>query len=269
MPNERVRIDIQDSTAFLTFKGRGKLNLFHPDLVFEMKSALNTLENNGDVRVVVIRGHGERAFSGGVDLTVMKAFSPIEAEHFIRSLHAVMRKITALKLPVIASILGPCLGAAMELVMACDLRIAADDSLFGLPEIRVGVPSVIEASLLSRYIGMSKANELILTGDSIDAGQAEALGLINRVVPKNALEKETRKTASRFLNLSPFILSVQKDIMDKWQNLSEEQGAEYSAKAFALCFATSHPREAMEAFLEKRDPCFDDPTGSFHPLVSA
>jgi enoyl-CoA hydratase len=145
----------------------------------------------------------------------------------------------------------------MELVMACDLRIAADDSLFGLPEIRVGVPSVIEASLLSKFIGLGKARELILTGDIIDVDQADRLGLVNRVVPRDSLVKETRDMAARLLGLSPMIISVQKDIMDKWLNLSEEQGAEYSAKAFALCFATSHPREAMEAFLEKREPRYE------------
>jgi enoyl-CoA hydratase len=257
MSNDLATVQIEDSIAFLTFDGQGELNLLDLNLILEMRSAIEVLEGDDRARVVVIRGHGKRAFSGGVNVRKMKEFSPLEAETFIRSLHALMRKIMTLKKPVIASILGPCLGGAMELVMACDLRIAADDSLFGLPEIRVGVPSVIEASLLSKFVGMSMARELILTGDIIDVDQADRLGLVNRVVSRDSLEKETRGMAARLLGLSPKIISVQKDIMDKWLNLSEEQGAEYSAKAFALCFATSHPREAMEAFLEKREPRYE------------
>jgi enoyl-CoA hydratase len=257
MSKDLVTVQIEDSIAFLTFNGQGDLNLLDLNLILEMRSAIEVLEGDSQARVLVIRGHGEKAFSGGVDVRKMKEFSPIEAETFIRSLHSLMRKIMTLKKPVIASILGPCLGGAMELVMACDLRIAADDSLFGLPEIRVGVPSVIEASLLSKFIGLGKARELILTGDIIDVDQADRLGLVNRVVPRDSLVKETRDMAARLLGLSPMIISVQKDIMDKWLNLSEEQGAEYSAKAFALCFATSHPREAMEAFLEKREPRYE------------
>jgi len=257
MSKSPVTVIIENSIAFLTFEGQRELNLLDPDLVLEMRRTLGALERNVEARVIVIRGHGEKAFSGGVDVRKMKEFSPAEAEDFIRGLHALMRKIMTLKQPVIASILGPCLGGAMELIMACDLRIASDDSLFGLPEIRVGVPSVIEASLLSRFVGLGRARELILTGDIIDATQAYRLGLVNRVVPRAALDKETRDMAARLFDLSPLILSVQKDIMDKWLNLGEEQGAEYSAKAFALCFAISHPREAMEAFLEKRKPLFD------------
>ncbi len=257
MTENSVDITLENSIAIITFKGQGDLNLLEPDLVLNLQKTLEEIEVDTRVHVVVIRGYGGRAFSGGVNVRRMKEFSPKEAEDFILQLHAVMRKIMTLKQPVIASILGPCLGGAMELIMACDLRIASDDSLFGLPEIRVGVPSVIEASLLSRFVGLGKARELILTGEIIDAAQADGLGLVNRVVPRATLEKETRDMAARLLDLSPLILSVQKDIMDKWLNLGEEQGAEYSAKAFALCFATSHPREAMEAFLEKRKPRFD------------
>ena len=258
MSEKHVEVKNEDGIAFLTFKGNQDLNLLNQDLILEMASALVTLGNNPDVRVVVIRGHGERAFSGGVDVHQMKSLSPISAEKFIRSLHALMRKVMTLRQPVIASVLGPCLGGAMELVMSCDLRVVADDALFGLPEIRVGIPSVIEASLLSKFVGLSKARELILTGEIIDAPEAEKLGLTNKVVSRKDLEMETRAMAARLINLSPHILSVQKDIMDKWLNLSHEQGAEYSAKAFALCFATSHPKEAMEAFLEKREPQFEN-----------
>jgi enoyl-CoA hydratase len=256
MCEEPVDVKVENGIALVTFRGRGNLNLLHREPILKLKRTIETLGGRPEVRVLVLRGHGERAFSAGVDVGEMKAFSPPDAESFIRGLHALMRTIMTLPQPVIASILGPCLGGAMELAMACDLRIAAEDAVFGLPEIRVAIPSVIEASLLTRIIGLGKARELILTGDLLDAREASRLGLVSRAVHRESLEEETFKMASGFLRLSHMALRVQKDILDKWLNLGEEQGAEYSIKAFALCFASRHPREGMEAFLEKREPVY-------------
>ncbi|MEE9556201.1 MAG: enoyl-CoA hydratase-related protein [Candidatus Adiutricales bacterium] len=256
MSEDLVKIEIKNNIGFLSLNGIRDLNLLHKDLVLELARVLKDINGDPAVRVLVMKGNGERAFSGGVDVRKMKEFSPWEAEDFIRALHTAMKLIMTLNQPVIASVFGPCLGGAMEIVMAADMVIAAEDALFGLPEIRVGVPSVIEASLLPQVIGLSRARELILTGDIITASEAFRLGLVNRVVSRDMLEEETLKKAQQFLRLSPKILSVQKDIIDKWQNLGQDQSAEYSIKAFALCFTTGHPREAMEAFLAKREPEF-------------
>lgn len=256
MTMERIEVMIEDSVTHIIFRGRGELNLLDRELILKLDEALKALDARSGQRIVVLRGYGQRAFSAGVDVRKMKEFSPTEAEEFILGLHSVMRRVMRLPQPVIACINGPCLGGALELAMACDLRLASEDALFGLPEIRVGIPSVIEASLLHLIIGLGRARELILTGDTIDAKEAWHLGLVNRVVKKEALEEETMKVAKRFLGLSPLILSTQKDILDKWLNMGEAEGAQYSAKAFALCFATNHPREGMEAFLEKRQPIY-------------
>ena len=257
MTETNIHVQTENRVTWLTLQGRGDLNLITPGLFDSLETVLAELENDPETRVIVLRGHGERAFSGGVDVKVMRTFSPASAETFISGLHRVMRKIMTVRQPVIASIAGPCLGGAMELIMACDLRISADNALYGLPEVRVGVPSVIEASLLSRYIGLGRAKDLILTGDIIDAVRAEQMGLVSRLVPLADLERETRDMADRMLEMSPYVLGVQKDVLDKWLNLGQDQGALYSIKAFALCFSTSHPREAMTAFLEKRSPRFE------------
>lgn len=256
MSEEHVRLSVAGAIATLELDGRGELNLLHRALFEQLSRVLEELNGREEVRVVILRGQGDRAFSGGVDVTRMKEFSPLEAETFIRSLHEAMIRVIRLRQPVIAQVFGPCLGGAMELVMACDLRIASEDARFGLPEIRVGVPSVIEASLLQHVIGLSRARELILLGDMIDAQEALAMGFVNKVCPRADLEKETSRLAERFLELSPKMLAVQKDIIYQWLNLGLEQGAQYSSKAFGLCFATGHPREAMTAFLEKRKPRF-------------
>jgi len=256
MSEEHVRVSVAKAIATLELNGWGELNLLHQALFERLSRVLEELNGREDVRVVIMRGQGGRAFSGGVDVTRMKEFSPLEAETFIRTLHAAMIRVLRLRQPVIASVFGPCLGGAMELVMACDLRIASEDALFGLPEIRVGVPSVIEAYLLQHIIGLSRARELMLLGDMIDAKQAMAMGFLNKVTSRADLEGETRRLAERFLDLSPKMLAVQKDIIYQWLNLGLDLGAEYSSKAFGLCFATDHPREAMTAFLEKRKAQF-------------
>ena len=253
---EKTRMERETGIIFLTLQGKGDLNLIDEEAIFGLGRALKEIEGDTDVRAVVLEGFGEKAFSAGVDVRIMKEFLPQNAERFIRSLHSVMSSIMKLPYPVIASIKGPCLGGGLEFALACDIRVAANDALFGLPEIRVGIPSVIEASLLPRIIGWGKARELILTGETIKAQEAYQLGLVNCVVPQEKLREECVRIARRFVNLSPFILGIQKDILNKWLELGHEQAIEYSIKAFATCFTTPHPREGMEAFLQKKEPCY-------------
>jgi enoyl-CoA hydratase/carnithine racemase len=253
---KHLQLEMKDSVAWVTFYGRGSLNLIGRVVVDELSAALNEISRDNKARSVVIRGAGQRAFSGGVDLMEMKGFSPQEAEEFITSLHSLMLRIMTMGLPSVACIHGACLGGALELAMACDLRVASDEAMFGLPEVRVGIPSVIEASLLPRIIGWGKASELILTGESVDAKKALQWGLINRVAPKGRLEEEAHQAARQFHSLSPHVLAVQKEIMYHWLNVDHEDAVRFSIKAFALCFTRDDPREAMEAFLEKRRPEF-------------
>ena len=251
---ERAKIEKKNRIGFVVFQGKGNLNLIDEELVRGLSGALKEIEKDPEVRVVVLEGYGERAFSAGVDIQLMKEASPLDAEKFVRSLHSVIGSIMKLSRPVIAAIKGSCLGGSLELAMACDIRIAADDAFFALPEIRVGIPSVIEASLLPRLIGWGRARELILTGETIGAQEAYQLGLVNRVVPRDRLEEETLSMAEKFVNLSPFTMGIQKDIFNKWLELGHEHAAEYSIKTLAMCFTSPHPREGMEAFLQKREP---------------
>jgi enoyl-CoA hydratase/carnithine racemase len=186
----------------------------------------------------------------------MRDLTPQTAEELISTLHRAMRKMLTLPIPVIAAINGICLGGGLEMVLACDMRIASEDSIFGLPEVLAGVPSVIEASLLPKTIGLGRARRLILTGESVTAQEALDMGLVDQVVPKDAVNAAALEAAERFRNISPQVLAAQKDIIVKWLELGDEQAAEYSIKAFALGFTSGHPREAMSAFLEKREPRF-------------
>ena len=251
-----VSIQQADAIATLSLAGRTDLNLLGPAVFRHLAASIDQCAADPELRAVILRGAGSRAFSAGVDLREMKDLQPLDAEQFIRILHDAARKLLHTPLPVIAAIRGPCLGGALELALACDLRIASADAIFGLPEVRVGLPSVIEASLLPPTIGLGRARRLLLTGETIDAAAALAIGLVDQVVPPDALDAAAQTAAGQFRNMSRHILGVQKQIISQWLESDAESAAEYSIKAFALCFATPHPHEAMTAFLEKRPPQF-------------
>ena len=251
-----LQVVIEGRIAHLALRGAGDLNLLGKESFQAVNQGLGQLGDADLARALILSGGRKRAFSAGVDVNNMKDLGPLEAESFIQELHQACRGLLTLPIPAIAAVRGPCLGGALELALACDLRIAADDAIFGLPEVRVGVPSVIEASLLPRTIGLGRARAMILTGETIDAREALQIGLVDRVVSVGQLDSTAMEIARGFLAMSPHILAVQKDIIAKWLELGEAASAEYSAKAFALCFATDHPRRAMEAFLEKRQPEF-------------
>ena len=252
-----VSIHQADSIATLSIAGRTDLNLLGPGVFHELAAHIDQCAADPTLRAVILRGAGDRAFSAGVDLHAMKDLQPLDAEQFIRILHRAARKLLHTPLPVIAAVRGPCLGGALELALACDLRIASDDAVFGLPEVRVGLPSVIEASLLPPTIGLGRARRLLLTGETVAADAALEIGLVDQIAPAADLDAAAHAAAGQFIGMSRHILGVQKQITAQWLESDAEAAAEYSIKAFALCFATPYPNEAMTAFLEKRPPRFE------------
>ena len=187
----------------------------------------------------------------------MKDLNAADAETFITALHHAARKLITMAIPIVAAIRGPCLGGALELVLAADVRIATEDAVFGLPEVRVGIPSVIEASLLPPTIGLGHARRLLLTGETVGAQEALAMGLVDRVVPPDSIMVAAQGAANQFLAMSRDVLAAQKNIVVKWLELGEEESAEFTIKEFARMFTTSIPHEGMSAFLEKREPVYE------------
>jgi enoyl-CoA hydratase/carnithine racemase len=253
----QVSTQLEGSTAILSLEGRSDLNLLGLELFQSLNYALDEVAADANVTTTVLRGAGERAFSAGVDLREARELTPQSAEEFIRTLHGTIRKVLTLRMPVIAAINGPCLGGALELILACDIRVASEDATFGSPEVLVGIPSVIEASLLPKTIGLGRARRLIMTGDTVTAQEALDMGLVGQVVPNDAVHEAALEATEKFRNISPKVMAAQKDIFVKWLDMGDEESAEYSIKVFAEGFATGHPQEAMSAFLEKREPRFD------------
>jgi enoyl-CoA hydratase len=231
---------------------QGRLNILNSDLIEQLTSAVNFLTNKEDLRGLILTGAGDRAFIGGADVNEMVALNKTSAKSFISRLHGACSAVNNVPVPVIARISGYCLGAGLEVAAACDLRIAADHSTFGMPEVKVGIPSVIEAALLPRLIGWGKAAELIYTGETISAAEAVACGLIERAVPANELDSGVERWTSAILEAGPRAIRLQKRLLREWERLPLDQAIERGIDVFASAYETDEPRVFMERFLTRR-----------------
>ncbi|MFC1864474.1 enoyl-CoA hydratase/isomerase family protein [Chloroflexota bacterium] len=252
---ENIKLEKDGGLATLTLN-RPALNLINHGMSNELRKVIEELGTDEGIRVLVITGAGDRAFTAGIDVNEMKDLEVSSAREFISQLHYAIKAIRDLDKVVIAAINGFCFGGGFELAMACDLRIASENAQMGLPEIKVGIPSVIEAALMPLLIGMGKARELIFLGDSISANEAEKIGLVNRVVPTDKLQDAVKEVTDKILSYSPTAVRIQKRIVNRWLPSDLEAAIDYSIEAFSQCFATNEPKEAMTAFLEKRQPQF-------------
>jgi enoyl-CoA hydratase len=195
--------------------------------------------------------------TGGMQIQVLRDLSEVDAEALIIAVHDAIRSVHEAPFPTVCMMNGDCLGAGFELAMACDLRTAAENTRMGLPEIRLGIPSVIHAALLPGLLGPGRAAEYLLTGESILASQALEWGLVNRVAPRDQLETKTLQLLSTILEYSPAAVRLQKELIIGWRNAHQRGAIEQGIKAFGRAYATREPREAMDAFLAKREPLFD------------
>jgi enoyl-CoA hydratase len=232
---------------------RPPLNLLEPDLIRALRDAFRTLAADPSVRVAVVTGRG-RAFTAGMDVHVLASLDVATAKALITNLHEAIQAVHVAPFPVVAALNGHALGAGFELALACDLRIAARGATFGLPEVRVGVPSVIEAALLAPTIGPGRAAELLLCGESIGADAALSWGLVNRVVAAEDLEAAVSDTVNKILAGAPAAIRLQKELMIRWRSTDPVTAIEYGVNAFAVSYASEDAREGLRAFLEKRPP---------------
>ncbi len=237
--------------ARLEVDNQGKLNILDRALSAELRDRVRALAGDEGLRAVVLTGAGERAFIGGADIVEMVALGPETARAFIATLHEVCEAIRELPVPVIARIRGYCLGGGLEVAASCDLRVAAEDARFAMPEVRVGIPSVIEAALLPHLIGWGKARELLYTGATWDAAEAPACGLGERVVPALALDAAVDDWLDGILAAGPAAIRAQKALMRKWEALPLGDAIEAGIDAFAETYEGDEPRRLMRQFLDR------------------
>jgi enoyl-CoA hydratase len=234
---------------------RPPLNLFEPALIHAVRGSFDTLAADRSTRVAILVGSG-RAFTAGMDVRVLRDLDVARARALISDLHDAIAAVHRSPFPVIAAVNGACLGAGFELALACDLRVAAAGAVFGLPEVRVGVPSVIQAALLPPMIGPGRAAEMLLTGAPVSAATALEWGLVNRVVPDDRVRGAAEEMATSILQAGPDAIRLQKELIVRWRESDLASAVRYGINAFATAYATGEPREGMTAYLEKRSPNF-------------
>jgi enoyl-CoA hydratase len=251
------RIELRHShegrVAHVTVDHDAKLNTLNPALMRDFAARFAALSADGALRAVVLAGAGPRAFIGGADISVMAGLATEEAaEEFIRLVHGCCRAIRDCPVPVIARIHGWCLGAGLEVAAACDLRIAAEGAKFGMPEVRLGMPSVVEAALLPGLIGWGRTRRLLLLGETIGAAEALAWGLVERVVPEAGLDRAVHEWLERLLEAGPQAIRSQKALIRKWEDSSVSQAIAAGIESFAASWRTEEPARMLGGFLAAR-----------------
>ncbi|MBV9748290.1 MAG: enoyl-CoA hydratase/isomerase family protein [Acetobacteraceae bacterium] len=241
--------------ATVTVDRAAKLNTLTSALIEEFAAGVGRLSEEPELAAVVLTGAGERAFIGGADIAEMAQLTAESARRFITGIHQCCSALRALPVPVIARIQGYALGAGMEIAAACDLRVASSAAVFGMPEVRIGIPSVIEAALLPTLIGWGRAREVLLLGQTFSAEQAAAWGLVERVVPPGDLDAAVGSCVGALLDAGPNAIRIQKRLIQDWERLSVEGAIAAGIDAFVSAWSTDEPRRMMGAFLDsKRRP---------------
>ena len=238
--------------ATLQVLDAGRLNIIGSAAIADLRAALQALAAEPALRVLVLRGSGERAFIGGADIGEMVGLTPATAQAFITRLAGLCDAVAEMPVPVIARLPGWCLGGGLEVALACDLRLCDDSAMFGMPEVKVGIPSVIHAALLPRLLGQSRADWLLLCCENIDAARAEAWGLVHERCAVGALDALVQRRAAALAALPPQALRQQKRLLRHWQTVPLAQAVRDSIGEFAQAYATGEPQALMGDFMARK-----------------
>ena len=254
---ENIVYEKMEKVATIALNRPKSLNALNTALLTELKDALEDAEADAAVRVIVITGAGDKAFCAGADVAEIRAKKPEEVRSWSRWVQRILSFIERMKKPVIARIHGFCLGGGLELAIACDFRIASKNAIFGLPEVNLAIiPGGGGTQRLPRLIGKTKALELLMTGEQIDAAEALQLRLVNKVVPTDELDRAVDELIKNQLSKSPVTLSILKDAVNKGIEMDLEYALQHEAECFESVLETEDAREGLKAFLEKRKPEF-------------
>jgi len=251
-----VRTEFEERSAGLvarvTLDNPRKLNILGRAALAQIVEAMRGVERNARVRAVVLTGAGEKAFVGGAQIEELAALDSATAREFITLVHEACAAMRACPLPVIARINGYCIGAGLELAAACDLRIASMNATFSMPEVRLAIPSVVEAALLPRLIGAGRARWLVMTGESIDAREALAWGLLERVVEPAALDRAVDAALDSILAGDADALRAQKRLCKLWEEAPLDASVRASIDEFARAYDSGAPARAIAAYQAAR-----------------
>ena len=257
MEKQFVRYQIEEGIAIVTIDNPAALNALNTPTLTQLDQAFDQLAGNPEVKGVIITGGGEKSFVAGADISEFQQVKGNTAAAFMARGQRIFDKIERFDRPVIAAINGFALGGGNELAMSCDIRIAAENALFGQPEVNLGIiPGYGGTQRLPRLIGPGKAKEIIFADERINAQEALRIGLVQRVVPKGQTVEEAKKLLKKIMSKGPLAIKMGKKAINEGLGMSLRAGLDLEGQCEAVCFGSEDKDEGAKAFLEKRPAQF-------------
>lgn len=258
MTYQTIVFEKADGIATITLNRPKVYNAINNELLHEIALATDLIANDKEIKALIITG-GSKVFAAGGDISYMVTADTVQAEKFMTACHHTLDKLAHMEIPVIAAISGMALGGGCEIALSCDIRIAAQGTVFGLPEINLGIfPGGGGTQRLARLVGSGWANYMIMSGQTIDSDTALKIGLVTAVYPAENLMAEAYLLARGLADKSRIAMRTLKRSIAYGENVDLPSGLLFEQKTWALLFASDDAREGMKAFLEKRKPVFKD-----------
>ena len=236
--------------ARVAIDNAAKLNALSSPVMEAFVAVVEKCSADPDVRAIVVTGAGARAFIGGADISEMAGLDSAKARAFITRVHGCCAVVRRCPVPVIARVNGHCYGAGMELAAACDMRVSSQSARYGMPEVKLGIPSVVEAAVLPQLVGWGRTRELLLLGDTYSATECADWGFLERVVPDDALDAEVNKVMDSILACGPNAIRLQKELITRWETQPLPQAIATGIDTFARAYESDEPGKMMDHFLK-------------------
>jgi enoyl-CoA hydratase len=233
--------------ATISVNNPARLNSLSSDVLAAFIDAVREVATDPDLRCAIITGEGDRSFIGGANLLELETLNPDTARAFLTQVHTACQVLRDLPVPAIARVNGFCLGAGLELMAACDMHVASDNAVFGMPEVKIGVPSVVEAALLPQLIGWGRTKVLLYTGDNIDAATALAWGLVERVTPLAKLDAAVEEWVAAIVDSGPRAIRLQKELIREWEAMPVADAIEAGIRMMGRAYETDEPHRMIGA----------------------
>ncbi len=228
-----------------------RLNSLSSPIMAAFIDAVRAAGADPDLRCLIVTGMGEKSFMGGANLLELEGLTPTSARAFLTVVHTMSKVLRDLPVPTIARVNGFCLGAGLEVMAACDMHIASDNAIFGMPEVKIGLPSVVEAALLPQLIGWGRTRLLLFTGDNIDAKTALEWGLVERVVPQAELDSALEQWVSSIVESGPRAIRLQKELMREWEAMPVNDAIQAGIRMIGRAYETDEPVQMVNAARER------------------
>jgi enoyl-CoA hydratase/carnithine racemase len=237
--------------ATISINNPTRLNSLSSEVIAAFIAAVREAARDPSLRCLIVTGEGERSFMGGANLLELETLSPDTARAFLTQVHTMCQVLRDTPVPVIARVNGFCLGAGLEVMAACDMHVASDNAVFGMPEVRIGVPSVVEAALLPQLIGWGRTKLMLYTGDNIDATTALTWGLVERVVPSSELTAAVEEWVAAIVESGPRAIRLQKELIREWEAMPVSDAIQAGIRMMGRAYETDEPHRMISAARER------------------